>query len=157
VTKTTDEKLLAIGTVADRTGVAVSAIRFYEEEGLIFAVRSPAGHRMFARSTIRRVSFIRICQGLGYRLDEVAEQLNRLPEGRTPTEADWQELAAGFRHDIDQRITALENLKDRLDGCIGCGCLSLKTCAIYNPSDAAHGLGAGPRYLLGNTSDDLKN
>lgn len=155
MTKTTRDGLLTIGAVADRTGVAVSAIRFYEEEGLIFAERSAAGHRLFPRSTIRRVSFIRICQGLGYRLDEVGEQLARLPEGRTPTESDWKRLAGGFRTDIDRRIDDLENLKQRLDGCIGCGCLSLKTCAIYNPDDGAQRLGSGPRYLLGNTSNDL--
>lgn len=155
MTTATPASTLTIGAVAERTGVAVSAIRFYEEEGLIFAERSAAGHRLFQRSTIRRVSFIRICQGLGYRLDEIADQLRRLPEGRTPTESDWRKLAAGFRTDIDRRIADLESLKDRLDGCIGCGCLSLKTCAIYNPDDAAKGLGAGPRYLLGNSSHDL--
>lgn len=149
------ETLLSIGAVADRTGIAVSAIRFYESEGLISAQRSESGHRRFTRSTIRRVSFIRICQGLGYRLDEIAAQLETLPDGRTPSEADWQRLAAGFATDIDQRIAELQQLRDKLDGCIGCGCLSLQRCAIYNPADGARGLGPGPRYLLGDSAADL--
>lgn len=149
------DELLTIGAVAKRTGLAVSAVRFYEEQGLITAERSPAGHRLFPRSTIRRLSFIRICQGLGYRLEDVRTQLTALPDARTPTETDWQKLATGFAHDIDRRIAELTKLRDTLDGCIGCGCLSLKHCAIYNPDDAAQGLGAGPRYLLGNSAADL--
>ena len=151
----TQNELLSIGVIADRTGIAVSAIRFYESEGLLFAKRSSSGHRRFARSTIRRLSFIRICQGLGYRLEEIAAQLDRLPNGRTPSEADWQRLAAGFTIDLNRRIGELEQLRDQLEGCIGCGCLSLQRCAMYNPGDAAGGLGAGPRYLLGNSSQDL--
>ncbi len=142
---------LSIGAVADRTGVAVSAVRFYEDAGLVTAERAASGHRRFHRSTIRRVSFIRICQRLGYSLDEIREQLARLPEKRTPTESDWQALAAGFRTDIDRRIAELGQLRDKLDGCIGCGCLSLQKCALYNPDDVAQGLGNGPRYLLGDS------
>lgn len=149
------EDLLPIGVVAERTGLAVSAIRFYEEQGLITADRAPSGHRRFARSTIRRISFILACQRLGYALAEIGAHLASLPDGRTPTDADWERLAARFRADLDARITGLLDLRDRLDGCIGCGCLSLDRCAIYNPGDAAAGLGAGPRYLLGDSFDDL--
>lgn len=141
--------------MADRTGLAVSAIRFYEEQGLISAERSPAGHRRFPRSTIRRVSFILACQRLGYSLQEIGEQLADLPGGRTPDDADWSRLATRFRSDLDRRIEGLLDLRHRLDGCIGCGCLSLDRCAIYNPDDAAANLGTGPRYLLGDSSDDL--
>ncbi|MEM9562103.1 MAG: redox-sensitive transcriptional activator SoxR [Actinomycetota bacterium] len=148
-------ELLTIGAVAERTGLAVSAIRFYEQRGLIEAERAPSGHRRFTRATIRRVSFILACQRLGYSLGEIGERLAALPDGRTPTDADWERLAAGFRADLDARIRGLLDLRDRLDGCIGCGCLSLENCAIYNPDDAAAGLGTGPRYLLGNSADDL--
>lgn len=140
---------MAIGAVAERTGVAVSALRFYEEQGLIAATRDPSGHRRFERATIRRVSFIRICRQLGYSLDEIREQLASLPDQRTPTEQDWQALAARFANDIDDRIEGLRQLRDKLDGCIGCGCLSLQRCALYNPDDTASRLGRGPRYLLG--------
>lgn len=149
------DPLLPIGVVAERTGLAVSAVRFYEQQGLISAVRAASGHRRFARSTIRRVSFILACQRLGYSLAEIATQLADLPDARTPTDEDWEHLAARFRADLDDRIQGLIELRDRLDGCIGCGCLSLDRCAIYNPSDAAAELGAGPRYLLGDSSEDL--
>lgn len=142
---------LAIGAVAARTGVAVSAIRFYEEQDLIESSRESSGHRRFERSTIRRISFIRICQQLGYSLHEIKGQLDALPHGRTPTEEDWQRLAANFRTDIDARIAGLANLKAKLDGCIGCGCLSLQRCALYNKDDTAARLGQGPRYLLGDS------
>lgn len=141
--------------VAERTGLAVSAVRFYEQQGLIVAERAPSGHRRFPRSTIRRVSFVLACQRLGYSLGEIGDQLASLPDRRTPTDADWERLAARFRHDLDQRIAGLVDLRDRLDGCIGCGCLSLERCAIYNPADAAATLGAGPRYLLGDSSADV--
>jgi len=124
--------------------VAVSAIRFYQEQGLIESTRESSGHRRFERSTIRRISFIRICQQLGYSLDEIKTQLEALPNGRTPTEA-------SFRSDIDARMAGLAELKDKLDGCIGCGCLSLQRCALYNKGDTAARLGQGPRYLLGDT------
>lgn len=148
-------EILTIGEIAARTGLAVSAIRFYEDQGLITAQRSQAGHRQFERSVIRRVSFIRICQQLGYSLEAIRAQLSVLPEGRTPTEKDWQELAAGFSSEIETRIAGLEQLKAKLDGCIGCGCLSLQRCELYNADDEARRLGNGPRYLLGNTADDL--
>lgn len=146
---------MAIGQVAARTGLAVSAIRFYEDRGLVTAVRGPSGHRRFRRSEIRRISFILTCQKLGYSLAEIQAQLEGLPGGRTPTEADWQQLALRFRRDIDDRIAKLALLKEKLDGCIGCGCLSLKNCEIWNTDDAAATLGTGPRYLQGDTPDDL--
>ncbi len=148
------ERTLPIGEVATRTGLAVSAIRFYEKTGLITAERAPSGHRRFSRSTIRRISFILICQNLGYSLQEIASHLETLPEGRTPTDEDWAEMATAFRAEVDGRIEQLTTLRDRLDGCIGCGCLSLQRCAIYNPTDAAASLGSGPRYLLGDNSED---
>ena len=143
--------LLSIGTVATRTGLAVSAIRFYEEQGLVSSTRAESGHRRFHRSTIRRLSFIRICQQLGYSLDEIKAQLDQLPQKRTPTEQDWQRLAATFRLDIERRMAGLAELRDKLDGCIGCGCLSLQRCALYNEGDAASSFGSGPRYLLGDS------
>ena len=139
---------LSIGAVAERTGLAVSAIRFYEEHGLVEAQRASSGHRRFPRAAIRRLSFIRICQKLGYSLDEIRTQLVQLPAGRTPTESDWQLLAEGFRADIDARIAGLEELRENLDGCIGCGCLSLDRCAIWNTDDVAAEHGDGPQWLL---------
>ena len=142
-------RLLAIGAVADRTGLAVSAIRFYEEQGLVTSIRADSGHRRFHRSTIRRLSFIRICQQLGYSLEEIRAQLDVLPEQRTPNESDWNRLSAGFVVDLDERIAGLQTLRQKLDGCIGCGCLSLAKCELYNAGDSAATLGSGPRYLLG--------
>ncbi len=148
------DPLLAIGTVADRTGVSISAIRFYERKGLLSSERAPSGHRRFRKSVIRRLSFILISQRLGYSLDEINAQLERLPQGRTPTERDWSRLATSFASDIDARIAGLQQLRQKLDECIGCGCLSLTKCAMWNPEDTAAELGDGPRYLLGNTVED---
>ena len=142
-------ELLSIGVVAERVGIAVSAIRFYEEQGLVTATRASSGHRQFERSAIRQLSFVRICQSLGYSLDEIRSQLDRLPNGRAPSDHDWEKLAAGFAVDLDERIAGLQLLREKLDGCIGCGCLSLSRCKLYNPDDRASGLGNGPRYLLG--------
>ena len=142
---------LSIGAVADRTGLAVSAVRYYEDEGLITATRASSGHRRFKRSVIRRVSFIRTCQRLGYSLDEIREHLASLPSGRTPTESDWQKLARSFERDLDARIQELTQPREKLSGCIGCGCLSMQRCAIWNPEDVAADLGSGPRWLLGDT------
>jgi MerR family redox-sensitive transcriptional activator SoxR len=144
------DESLSIGAVAERTGLAVSAIRFYEDQGLITAERSPSGHRRFRRSVIRRLSFIRICQKLGYSLEEIQAQLDQLPQGRTPTEADWSAMAESFRTEIDQRIAGLEQLRDSVGSCIGCGCLSLERCAIWNADDEAAQHGPGARWLLGN-------
>ncbi len=140
---------LAIGELADRTGLAVSAIRHYETLGLLAPLRNAGGHRRYDRSDIRRLSFILIAQQLGFPLARIGEALKDLPEGRPPARADWNRIATGFRADIETRIAALTALRDKLDGCIGCGCLSLDTCALYNPEDRAAGFGCGPRYLMG--------
>jgi len=150
------DSLLPIGTIAKRTGMAVSAIRYYVDEGLVPSHRNSAGHRLFERSAIRRVSFILIAQKMGYTLHEIQQVLATLPAGRTPNKADWTRLSRRFSSDLEEKIAALEHLKKSLDGCIGCGCLSLKACALYNPGDQAIGLGAGPRYLMGNSAADLK-
>lgn len=149
------KEMLTIGAVAQRTGLAVSAVRFYADEGLIESERAGSGHRRFPRSVIRRISFIRVCQKLGYTLEEITSQLAALPNGRTPNERDWAVLASTFSIDINRRIAELTELRDTLDGCIGCGCLSLQRCAMWNPGDGAAALGDGPRYLLGNSSADV--
>jgi MerR family transcriptional regulator, redox-sensitive transcriptional activator SoxR len=142
-------ELLAIGELAARTGLSVSAIRFYEEKGLVQALRTAGGQRRFLRSEIRRLSFALIAQQLGCTLPEIAAELAKLPQGRTPTHADWRRISNGFSKLLDRRIAALQRMRDTLDGCIGCGCLSLKRCALYNPDDRAARTGAGPRYALG--------
>ncbi len=138
--------LITIGDLAARTGVAVSAIRFYEAKGLIAALRTSGNQRRFLRADIRRVSFILIAQGLGLSLEEIAAELARLPGERTPNAADWARISKSLRDRIDARIAALERTRANLDGCIGCGCLSLKRCALYNPGDKAAREGTGPRY-----------
>ncbi len=145
---------LSIGQVAARTGLSVSAIRFYEEAGLVSPVRSDSGRRLFLRSDIRRLSFILIAQQLGFSLDAIREKLKSLPHGRTPTQRDWTRISRQFRADLDERIALLTRTRDRLDGCIGCGCLSLTNCALYNPEDRAYRRGPGPRYLLGDPAAD---
>ena len=147
-------ELLPIGEIAQRTGVAVSALRFYEDSGLLKPRRNNSGHRRYLRADIRRVSFILVAQKLGFTLPEIRQQLDKLPQARTPTRADWTKLSKQFRIEIDQRIAALEQLRDTLDGCIGCGCLSLQRCKLYNPDDSAATLGNGPRYLLTEESVD---
>ena len=144
-----DEPRLPIGAVAQRTGLAVSAIRYYEEAGLVAPVRDAAGRRHFPRSDIRRLSFIRILQQFGFTLTRIKEVLDTLPDARTPDPEDWQAIAADLRGELDARIAALEKMRDDLDGCIGCGCLSLKRCALYNPTDIAARMGQGARYLMG--------
>ena len=139
---------LTIGALSDRTGVATSALRFYEAEGLIHATRSAGGQRRYARDALRRVSFIRVAQQVGLTLDEIREALHALPDKRTPTEKDWQRLSASWRPRLDAQIAMLERLRDRLDGCIGCGCLSLRFCRMLNPDDQAGERGPGPRYVL---------
>lgn len=127
----------------------MSAIRYYESVGLLPAIRGPGGRRLFARPMIRRVSFILISQQMGYSLDDIATVLNKLPQQRTPTKSDWQKLSLEFSADIDRRIDRLSRLTESLAGLIGCGCLSLKSCRLYNPDDSAAQYGDGPRYLLG--------
>lgn len=141
-------KLLPIGAVAARTGLSVSAIRFYEDKGLVRSERSRSGHRQFVRSAIRRLSFIQIAQQLGFSLAQIQDVLQQLPEGRAPTKDDWARIGTRFRTDIDERIAQLQRLRDRIDGCIGCGCLSLDNCALYNPDDKASGRGTGARFVL---------
>ncbi len=143
-----DTKALTIGALAARTGLSVSAIRFYEEKGLVEPFRSSGGQRRFLRSDIRRLSFVLIAQQLGLSIGEIEKQLAKLPMGRTPTAADWRKISKGMRKVIDARIAELERTRDRLDGCIGCGCLSLKKCALYNPEDRAGLNGPGPRLVL---------
>ncbi|QLC21900.1 redox-sensitive transcriptional activator SoxR [Parasphingopyxis sp. CP4] len=140
--------LLTIGDLAARTGLSVSAIRFYEDKGLVHPLRSAGGQRRFLRSDIRRLSFVLIAQQLGLSIGEIAKQLKLLPEGRAPTQRDWTRISKAIRGTIDARIAELERTRDRLDGCIGCGCLSLKKCQLYNPEDRAGLKGPGPRHLI---------
>ncbi|MEM7270662.1 MAG: redox-sensitive transcriptional activator SoxR [Pseudomonadota bacterium] len=140
---------LSIGKLAERTGVSISAIRFYEAEGLIHPLRNAGGQRRFLKADIRRLSFVRIAQQFGFSLDRIKVLLDELPQGRAPNEKDWARIGAEFREDLDARIETLERLRDNLDGCIGCGCLSMKKCALYNPDDQAATGGSGPRYLMG--------
>ena len=138
---------LSIGQLAKRSGVAASALRFYEAEGLIAGGRSAGGHRQYPRHVLRRVAFIRAAQVVGLTLPQIKAALATLPQGRTPTKADWTRLSAGWAPLLDERIAALQQLRERLTGCIGCGCLSLKACALYNPQDVKRGEGAGARLL----------
>ena len=147
-------KTFTVGEVAERAGVATSALRFYEANDLIASDRTPAGHRRYTADVLRRVSFIRVAQRVGLSLAEIREALDSLPDRRTPTRADWERLASQWRPMLDERIALLEALRTRLDGCIGCGCLSLDTCAMYNPDDVAAEGGTGPRYLLGDRPPD---
>ena len=140
---------LSIGYLAERTGLAVSAIRYYETQGLLTPWRNAGGQRRFERADLRRLSFILIAQKFGFTLPEIRDQLASLPGGRTPTKQDWTRLSEQFRVHLDRRITQLETLRDRLDGCIGCGCLSLPNCKLYNPDDAVSVQGAGPRFVIG--------
>lgn len=140
--------LLTIGELSKRTGVSVSAIRFYEGKKLLSPIRTGGNQRRFLRSDIRRLSFALIAQRLGLTLGEIHAELARLPLGRAPTQLDWQELSERIRDRLDQRIAILERTRDRLAGCIGCGCLSLERCALYNPGDEAAAAGPGPRFLL---------
>lgn len=142
-------ELVSIGAVAQRTGLATSAIRFYEEQGLVKAERNAAGHRRFRRAAIRRLSFILIAQKLGYSLEQIRTQLSFVPLDSAPSDRQWEQLAHRFRVELDERIRGLELLRDKLDGCIGCGCLSLERCQIYNTDDRAAEAGSGPRFLLG--------
>jgi len=141
--------LLSIGDVSTRTGVAPSALRFYEAEGFLASTRSDGGQRRFPREVLRRVAFIRVAQTIGLTLDEIRDALATLPQGRTPTKADWARLSRSWRPRLDAQIALLERLRDDLTSCIGCGCLSLQACALYNPDDRAAALGQGARYLLG--------
>ena len=146
---------LSIGELARRTGLSVSAIRFYEARGLVRASRGPGNQRRFARSDIRRLSFALIAQQLGLTLSEIEAELSMLPLGRPPTHADWSAIGARMRGVLAAKIAMLQRTHDLLDGCIGCGCLSLDRCALYNPNDRAARAGPGPRFLLGNKASDF--
>lgn len=145
--------LLTIGDLSERTGLSVSAIRFYEEKGLVHPSRNVGGQRRFLRADIRRLSFVLVAQEFGFSIAEIAAQLQRLPEGRAPTKADWTRISRDFRSHLDQKIERMTALRNKLDGCIGCGCLSMKTCQLYNAGDAAASKGRGPRFLLGDRPD----
>lgn len=139
---------LTIGEMSARSGVATSTLRYYETLGLIRSVRTGGNQRRYDRAELRRVAFVRIAQRVGVSLEEIAEALAGLPESRTPTKADWARLSAAWRSRLDEQIGTLERLRDRLDSCIGCGCLSIRRCRISNPDDELSAEGPGPRYLL---------
>jgi MerR family transcriptional regulator, redox-sensitive transcriptional activator SoxR len=141
--------LLTIGEVAQRSGVATSALRFYEDRGLIRSERASSGHRRYQRAVIRRVAFILFAQRIGLTLEEVGDELAKLPENRVPTRADWGKLSSSWTARIDSRIAELERLREGLTECIGCGCLSLGRCQLANPGDRAGRNGPGPRYWVG--------
>ena len=138
----------SIGFIAKRSGLAVSTIRYYDDLGLIHSNKNKSGHRRFERAQIRRIAFIIAAQKFGFTLDDINVQLNQLPDLRTPNARDWDKLAQNFRHHLDRRIADLIALRDRLDGCIGCGCLSLDACALYNKDDHFAERGAGPQNLF---------
>src|SRR4051794_6404016 len=142
-------EVLTISEVAKRSGVAASALRFYEDRGLIVSQRAGSRHRRYDRSVLRRIAFIVFAQRVGLTLDEIGEELAKLPPGRVPTRRDWSRLSRGWSERIDRRIAELERLRAGLTECIGCGCLSLDRCKLSNPDDRAARLGPGPRYWIG--------
>ena len=150
-----DPGWITIGVLAQRAGIPASALRYYEDQGLIRGSRSAGNQRRYPKEVLRRVAFIRIAQSVGLSLEQIRAALATLPEQRTPTVADWARLSRQWQPLIQDRIDALTRMRDQLSACIGCGCLSLKTCRLYNPDDAAARLGTGPRYLLGNRPADL--
>ncbi len=145
---------LTIGELASRSGVATSALRFYETKGLIDSERTDGNQRRYPRATLRRVALIRAGQEVGLSLSELSNALETLPHDKTPTKEDWRRLSRSWRERLDRQIEELMGLRDDLTDCIGCGCLSLKSCAIFNPGDVAQDLGSGPRYLLGDRRED---
>ena len=147
--------LISIGQLASRVGVSVSAIRFYEEKGLVASTRNAGGQRRFLRSAVRRLSFVLITQKLGFSIKEIASHLSALPKERNPTAADWKNIGNSLQATLDARIAEMTMMRDRLHGCIGCGCLSLKKCGLYNPDDAFAEKGSGPRYLMGDPALDV--
>jgi MerR family redox-sensitive transcriptional activator SoxR len=144
---------IPIGVLASRSGVPASAIRYYDDLGLLAASRTAGGHRVYPRHALRRLAFIRVAQRVGLSLAEIADALAVLPSGRAPTKAEWARLSRAWRGRLDERVAELERLRDDLTSCIGCGCLSLGTCRLYNPDDAAAAAGDGPRFLLGDDPD----
>jgi len=146
VTAETYSKLLTVGEVAARSGVAVSTLHFYETKGLISSQRNQGNQRRYAREVLRRVAIIKVAQRVGVPLAEIGDALKALPKGRVPTAADWNRLSARWREDLDQRIAQLTQLRDQLTGCIGCGCLSVETCPLRNPWDVLSEQGPGPHF-----------
>lgn len=142
---------LSIGEAARRCGVAASTLRFYEARGLISSARSAGNQRRYHRSMLRRISIVRVAQTVGLTLEEIAAALAELPHGRTPTKRDWERMSRKWRRELDARIEKLQQVREKLSACIGCGCLSLKSCSLYNPGDRAATRGPGPRYLLGDS------
>ena len=147
-------EMLTIGQLSARSGLATSALRYYEEIGLIRSERTAGGQRRYPRAALRRVAFVRAAQRVGLSLEEVGEALARLPEDHAPTAKEWAPVARSWQHRIDEQIADLQLLRRKLGGCIGCGCLSLRTCSLYNPDDVAAEGGAGARYLLGDRAPD---
>ena len=152
----TPTNLLTIGDLARRTGLSVSAIRYYEQRGLVRAVRTDGNQRRFLRADIRRLSFALVAQQLGLTLGEIEAELATLPPGRAPSRDDWAAISSRVRGALDARIAMLQQTRELLDQCIGCGCLSLDRCALYNPKDRAARAGAGPRFLLGDRASDFE-
>lgn len=146
---------ITITELARRSGAAASALRYYEARGFIVSTRTAGGQRQYPREVLRRVAFIRAAQTVGLSLEQVKAALDTLPGQRTPTKADWQRLSSAWRPLLEQRIAALVALRDQLSSCIGCGCLSLRSCALYNPADAAQRRGAGARFLMGDRSAEV--
>lgn len=146
---------ILISALAQRAGVAASALRFYETQGLLISVRSSGGQRQYNRSALRRVAFIRAAQAVGLSLDDISAALATLPAQRTPTQTDWARLSRQWQPLLEARITSLVQLRDQLAVCIGCGCLSLQRCKLYNPQDVAATRGSGPRFLMGDRSVEL--
>ena len=146
--------MMTIGEVSERAAVAPSALRYYEREGLISASRSDGGQRRYPRETLRRIAFIRAAQRVGLTLDEIRSALSTMPDGRTPTSADWKRLSRSWRPLLDRRIAELERVRDKLDSCIGCGCLTLRVCHLLNPDDIAAAGGPGARWLLDEDPQD---
>lgn len=140
---------LTIGELAERAGVATSALRFYETKGLISSDRTSGNQRRYPRPTLRRVALIRAGQEVGLTLLEIGDALSTLPHDATPSKRDWERLSSGWQTRLDEQIRELQALRDELSDCIGCGCLSLRSCALFNPSDVISARGSGPRYLLG--------
>lgn len=149
------DDFLTIGEIARRSGVAASALRFYESRGLIGSERTAGNQRRYRRDMLRRIAFVRIAQQLGVELGEIQKALESLPGHRTPTKGDWKRLSKAWRARLDDRIALLTRMRDNLASCIGCGCLSLRTCPAFNPDDVASARGSGPRYLLGDRPADV--
>jgi len=143
-----DDKNLSVGQVARRCGIAVSALHFYEREGLVTSTRTTGNQRRYPRDTLRRIAFIRIAQRVGIPLADVRAELDQLPAGRVPTRRDWQRIAGSWHDELNQRIRHLEQLRDSFGDCVGCGCLSISNCTLANPHDTLAREGAGPRRLL---------